>query len=273
MANPAPSATVIGSMRVIGTPAFLAAGLALKSTNRRKNPVDGESRVFTYTGTQTAVYNAYATINLTDYLEVEIDESNAPEYRLIVSAPDDSAVNSITNYELLGNSLPKDIWESQRALALGVDVIRDIRKRVDNRESGSGLSGDALKFYNAAARGIATYRKSEFVYRCTKVVSRNYPVRVAMQNVNGSAPFIYKTSQVLNETQPPPGLVFAIGDINADSTAGGPNDIPESVSDYGTIYGWVKSPPEVRRVANYRIAITTEFERVEACSLFYKPAV
>lgn len=269
MATPAPIFTVLQTSRTIGIPAFIAAGLALKSTNKRKNPVDGESRVYTYTGTQAAVLSAYATINLTDYLGVEIDETNAPEYRLIVNAPDDSAVAAATNFELVGNVLQKDIWESARALALGVDGIRDIRKRVDGRESGVGLTGDALKFYNAASRGVTTFRMTEFAYRVTKVVSRNYSIKVAMSNVGA----VYKTSQVISETAPPSGLVFSLSDVKADSSAGGPNDVSESPTDYGTIYGWLKNPPEIRRVAGYRIAVTTEFEKVKACSLTYSAAV
>jgi hypothetical protein len=255
--------------KIIGTAAFVATGLALKSTNRRKNSLDGESRVFVYTGSQLAVRNAYDTINTVDYLEVEIDETGAPEYRLIITSPDDSTTNAITNYELVGNELSRSIWESDRARALGVDVIRDIRGRVNRQESGTGLNGDALKLYKIAALGVDHWEEPQFVYRVTKVVSRKYTLRVAMNNIAK----IYKTTQVLNETSPPPGLVFSLSDVAADSTAGGTNDVPESATDAGWIYGWFKGTPTVQRAAGYRIAVTTEFKKVQATSFLYKSSI
>jgi hypothetical protein len=258
--------------RIIGTPAFCATGLALKSTNRRKNPIDGESRVYVYVGTAAAVYNAYNTINQTDYLEVEIDETGAPEYRLIVTAPDDSAVNAIVNYELVGNELSRSIWESERARALGFDVVRDIRGRVNRQEAGTGLSGDAKILYQIASLGVDHWEEPQFVYRVTKVVSRKYTLKIALNNIAK----IYTTTQVLNETSPPPGLVFSISDVQADSTAGGPNDIAETSGGInavtGWFYGWFKGTPTVQKAAGYRIAVTTEFKKVKATSFLYQRA-
>lgn len=272
MATPAPSPTILGSTRIIGTPAFLAAGLALKSTNRRKNPVDGESRVYTYVGTQAAVYAAYATINLTDYLEVEIDETNAPEYRLVVNAPDDSILNSVTNYEVLNDVQILGTVQCDRARALSVTTLHDVRDRVSKGKdaSGVGLSGDALGLYLALSRQIDTFPRDAFVYRVTKVISRNYALKVAYGNRNR----VYKTTQVLNETQPPPGIVFSLTDLQADSTSGGPNDISENFpnGELGTVYGWLKGVSSVQRVAGFRIAVTTEFKMTEAVPFIYKSA-
>jgi hypothetical protein len=260
------------SERVIGTAAFVAAGLTLKSTNRRKNPIDGESRVYVYVGTQAAVLNAYATINETDYLEVEVDETSAPEYRLIVNAPDDSVVNSVTNYEVLGNEITKSIYEADRTIALGNQTLRDIRDRINRDESGDGLSNDAKILYNLAKAGVTGWEVSQFVYRVTKVVSRKYTQKVAYNNIGR----IYKTTQVIAETQPPPGLVFSLSDIKGDSSASGPNDIAETPgvsAETGWIYGWKKGTPTTQRVAGFRIAISTEFKLGIWSTYLYKAAV
>lgn len=250
--------------------ATLGAQSAKLSTSVTSDPVRGFSVVQVYSGTYEKMAELKA-LCAPDQITI-LDDSQAPLWKLYIQTPDDpensASTTSVNTYEVVPNQHNRDGYESARARALGSTVLLDIRKRIDNKESGSGLSGDALKFYNLMAKGQARWDEEMYVFRFTKIVSPRYTIKMAFSN-RGK---IYTTAQVSNEVQPPSDILFSLDDINADSTVGGPANIPESSTEAGTIYGWRKGAPSGQLIAGNKFAITQEFVQCEASTFYYSAA-
>lgn len=257
------------------SPLFSVPGLSFLGVSRRRSPYRGQQWVLTY--------ESFASTDPTlpsaaeeGYLLVPLDfsaelEALGPVYRLTVTTPDIPSGGSDgvhnTYFELLGNALQFDLREHPKALSLEttlsasanrIKLITDYINGADGATAATATAGltnvngklsdaQTLIYLMQQRGGNATFQRSQYVFRCTRVASNRATVDVGYSNVEK----ILTTAQVIAETGPPAGILAAIADAVTNAT---PTDVPD-----GYQFGWLKQTPTVTTTADNLLQIVSEY--------------
>lgn len=256
---------------ILGSEAFQyngVAGISLVRKRRTRSAVYGLGWMLEFQGTPAAV-NA-ALLTLPDWCEGETDESG-PTHTLIVRYSDDPSESSATNtvrnsYELLGNSLQKDIREHPRVLALGLTTINAINTAL-NAPTPTAAQLSAIGAADSFARtvyesmrkrnGQMAYSVAQYVFRATTYASRRAQIDVALDNVDE----IYSAAEVISESGATSGMAASVLSVSAGTTVAP-----------GHVWGWLKQTPTITNAPGNRVAIQREWWLEQWEEWVYTPA-
>lgn len=244
-------------------------GEAIEPWKQRRisDPARGVVWEWTRVGTIDAIRAVEAS--LLPNSDYEVDETNPPMATIILRTPITSSGETSgviqTNYELARNISQLSGWEHPRALALSQADKRTIRAALkDNSTTGiSGLSGDALTFYELMNSGATAFVTSQFVFRLTQIITRNAIVNIAFDGAGE----VYTTAQLKAEVNTTSTYELAIDNAyNAVLNGQYQGSIPT-----GRTLGWLKHAPTISTISGNRSAVSVEYW-LEAATNFYYSA-
>lgn len=226
------------------------------------NPQTGRQYEYLYEGSPQAVL-AGANQVASDQIVVIDERDDGNLWGLSVTTADDptgASANVVANtFELVGNSVQKDIREHPLILELGYEKIGQIDELLTAPQSEvTSTNLDAIGALNSTARnlyndlrqrnGNMAYQESQYVFRVSKIVSkRNQALQIAYANVNR----LYTTDQVIAETNPPSDYILSLNSLAASFV------VLAELADYPLT--WLKGSPTLTEAPGNRNAVQYEF--------------
>lgn len=254
------------SLTVVGT----ALG-ALGPVNTVSHPTRGASFEAIYSGTEEYIQAVYLSTS-SDFIR-EIDRSAAPKIFLRVRSGDDgvSPNDAVYTYELLGNTLHKDLREHPNIKSLGavyiaqVSALTNIKPETEADRIALQTKVDALNpiqkiFYDLLSKGTNSYAVTQFNFRVTKTISFRNQIPIAFSNIER----VYTTDQLTAEVNPPSTIFFSITEAAAAVAPASP--------DANYTFGWLKQPPIVQQATSMKWQIVQEYWLEEWANLIYAAA-
>ena len=240
----------------------------LVSFRLERDPVKGFSSVYTYEGSQLAIFGLATNVRADQ--KYVIDDSDKPLYKLIISSPDsgspDPATDYVLEWELLGNDNERSIYDHPNSRYLGTAMLTAIKiavKTVEDAETldasatvtdeetnlttlatGLGISAiNSVKLFRLLIKGTTSYVTSQYVLRRTQTVSSRAQLEYTFSNVDK----IHTSAQVFADGTMPQPVQFAIATI------------PAPISQAGYEWGWLKKTPSITQTAGGRFQGTQEW--------------
>lgn len=229
--------------KVLGVAGF--PGYTLRSRRTIKSATGSVSTISTFEGGKTAILGLAASPSLAGS-SLDLDDSDAPLWRLVVSTPDyetGEAAEISTTYELLGNDLQKDIWEHPSVAGLDNHTVREIRKKLADSSYDYTPSGVGLSIYNHLLRNQNFFIVSQYVLRVTQLVGSRRVLSIGFANAGK----IFTSLD--GELGLPSALGFTVADIMANP--------PEARA--GEAFGWLKKTPTLTQRSDGKFVISIEY--------------
>lgn len=228
------------------------------------DPLRGGQIINVYEGDETGV-NAIIS-GLVEYQRYDLDNSDAPIFRLTVYSPDPYTANgvaippgaSVETYvwELLANLKEKDLSEHPTFAALSDETIAIIQNFLKKPTPGTDpaiINGSevtlGLRYYKMLLRGVKKFFTEEYVLRYTVAASNKRLLNMAYANTDrtftASSASAFASAAGLDL---PTGIAAAINTIPSKTA---PAD------DYW--WSWLKRAPTSRQRVIGKVEITAEY--------------
>jgi hypothetical protein len=210
----------------------------------------------TWRGTSEAI-RAYIPHWTVDAESIEL-ELSGPEGVAVVTYARDAVGNpdqtvhpdaeSETVWELAGNDIAKDLFEHPDFLSLPDAQIYEIKKQIQNFDSGADISLTSISAENQywfalAIKGTRQFTDNQWVLRRTVTVPRTFQTPVAMTGIGQlwTTAQIQATEHVDNQT------LFSISTIEEKTGPG------------AYLWSWLKKSPTVSRSSSGRFQMVQEW--------------
>lgn len=207
----------------------------------------------TWEGTARAIKASVPTwIVDADSVELDLDGLVGTAYvtyaKDIVGNPDATVTpeaEAETVWELDGNDIVKDLWEHPDLAALDEDVVAEIKKQINNWDSGTTYSltdidEDHQGWFALMVKGVRQFTTTQWVLRKTVTAPRTYPNQVSLAGIGE----LWTSAQI---TGIPNSVLFDISQIPAPT-------VPSAF-----LWSWLKKSPRVSRTSSGRFQMIEEW--------------
>lgn len=226
------------------------------------DPARGDSWSQIWEGTLESCFaRAMELRRLRPDLSFVLETVDGPLWRITQQSPDlvnaPSETEAITTWELAGNEISHDIFESQLALEVPDSQIALIKEAHAKNQAISeiqGQLGDAgLALISLLYRGVTNFLDGQYVLRKSQIVSAASSIRVAFANTGG----VFSMNAAIAQFGLPATLLFSIGEIPIPTIV----DTGTSVVPPSELYavGWLKKTPTVTQTARSKFEIRQEY--------------
>jgi hypothetical protein len=229
---------------------IVGSNLTLAATRYEKDPTRGLFTVRVFEGSQAAVQGLQAQLSPDEAWA--IDDADKPLYRITVRTPDDASQSAtdalVTEWELLGNLVQKDILGHPSFQTVSAALVAQIKSAIDSSDLPSITDDTAFKLYLLLSREQNQYNDVEYVLRKSITVSRRYQTKVAFANLLE----LHTSAQVIDAEQIPSDIVFSIALIPGLADVGYAGSVTFK-------HRWLKMPPQVHSKFGSKSTITQEY--------------
>ena len=207
----------------------------------------------TWEGTSRAISAAVPSwIVDADSVELDLDGPSGVAYvtyaKDITGNPDATvtpAAEAETVWELDGNDIVKDIWEHPDLSALSYSVTAELKKQVNNWDSGvdwtvANLDNVAVQWFSLMVKGVRQFTTTQWVLRKTVTAPQTYPNQVSLSGVGE----LWTSAQI---TGIPSDVLFDI------------SQIPAPTLPVAFLWSWLKKSPRVSRTSSGRFQMIEEW--------------
>ena len=204
-----------------------------------------------------ASIRAFVPFWLTDCEELRLDLEGPSGMAYVTYARDAEGNPSVTVnpdlesetvWELAGNDVVKDLFDHPEVSVLSLDVLKEIKKQIQNFDIGAEVDITAIaaanqRWFYLEIKGTRQFVDVQWVLRKTVTVPRTFGTPVAMVGIDK----LWSTAQINTAETIPSETLFTIASI--------PSKSPPSAY----TWSWLKKSPTVSRSSSGRFQMIQEW--------------